>query len=278
MTNVTTRLTTAALLACGLTLPATAAAQRIAFEPVVTGLPAASMWDASRAQEVYFGGTATLVPPSGPPDGVYTHSVKLTRGTMPMYGGRLTLAAPGGAWRMVLDGATGSGRMRAEVYDIIQAYPTSESVVVPESWGFDNDDLPLTLAQVGVHVERALRTRRAAIEVGGGAMAQRMRTRTQVMYAGPSTGGLPYSRFHYVSATDPGLQASAALGPASGPLAGLRLAVRSTHVWRIGDLANTYGNSSGGLRFRNNYRRWQWQPELALAYRLPLVGGSARTR
>ena len=280
MTNLTTRLTTAALLACGALLPATASAQRIhvAVEPRVTTLPAASMWNAARSEEIYFQQAALFGTPTGPADGVYTHSVKLSHGTMPLYGGRLTVASPGGAWRMVLDGATGSGTMRAEVYDIIRAYPTTTSTTAPESYGFDNGDLPLTLTQFGVHVERALHGRRHTLEIGGGAMAQRLHTRTQVMYVGPSTGGLPYNEFHYASATDPALQASAAVGPSSGPLAGLRVAFRSTHVWRLGDFANQYGNSNAGLRYRNNYRRWQWQPELSLGWQLPMFGGNPMAR
>ena len=279
MMTLMPRLTTTALLACGAMLPAIATAQgaRIAFEPRVSALPAASMWNAARSEEVWFD-QASFGTPSGPADGVYTHSVKLSHGTMPLYGGRLTVASPGGAWRMVLDGATGSGTMRAEVYDIIRAYPTTTSTTAPESYGFDNRDLPLTLTQVGVHVERALRGRGHTLEIGGGAMAQRLHTRTQMKHVGPSSGGLGWSEFHYASATDPALQASAAVGPSSGPLAGLRVAFRSTHVWRLGDFANRYGNSNAGLRYRNNYRRWQWQPELSLGWQLPMFGGNAMAR
>ena len=277
--NSTTRLTTAALLACSALLPATASAQRIQItvEPRVTALPAARMWDGSRTEAVFFNeGPCLTCTPTGSPEGEYTHSAKLTRGAMPMYGGRLAFTSPGGTWRVALDGAMGRGTMRAEVYDLFVGDAGTAPNEVPSSYGLDRDGLPTTITQLGVQVEHGLRGRYLALDLGGGAMAQQLRART-VRTNRTSTGSVSSYSYDDVTTTDPGLQASAAIGLSRGWLSGLRLSMRSTHVWRSKDLANSY-SAGGGMQFRNNDHRWQWQPEVALGWGLPLVLGSPYPR
>jgi hypothetical protein len=269
------------LLSCAGAFPAGARAQglRIAVEPVVGALPAGTLWNSSRSVAVIASSPDDRYPDVPETPATHAHTVRLSRDAMPVYGGRLTLAPPGGAWRLELGGAAGSGTLRARVSDRIAA-DDGVTPLFDSGARFQSGDLPLALAQVGVHVERALRPRRAvAIEIGAGAMAQRVHTRTQVAYDGPSTGGSTIVvQQRYRSVTDPGLQASVAAGPATGALAGLRFAFRSTHVLRAPRLANEYRNMNYAMDYPRRFRRWQWQPELSLGWRLPVLGRDPTTR
>ena len=263
---------TLGLLACGLLLPAAARAQglRIAVEPRVSALPGATLWQgsASRTIEVTpeLSGGATSV--------TATRDVKLSRPALAIVGARVTLAPSGGAWRLALDGGAGSGTMRADVYEGQLYHYGWEQVQAGRHFG--DGDLPLAIAQLGAHVERGLRVRRAAIDLGAGAMAQRVRTRAiSTLPPMPSQGGYdPTLRYAYRTVTDPALQVSAAVGPSRGALSGLRLALRSTHVLRDGELANAYGSAPSfqvpDQRPQLRARRWQWQPELSLGWQVGL--------
>jgi hypothetical protein len=262
------------LLGCGsLVFPAAAHAQgfRVTVEPRVSGLPGATIWQGSASRTFT---TEPTVPAADqpPPSITNTRDVKLSRPALAIVGARVTLAPAGGAWRLALDGAAGSGTMRADI-DEEQLYQGGwEQVVGGRHFG--NRDLPLAVAQVGAHVERGMRMRRAAIELGGGAMAQRIRTRTMsLLPPTPSQGGYSSDvRYAYRTVIDPALQVSAAVGPSTGVLSGLRLALRSTHVWRDGRLANEYGTAPSfqvpDARPQLRGRRWQWQPELSLGWRV----------
>ena len=275
------RLTTDALLAAA--LPTTLAAQgglRIAVEPRVAALPAASMWNSSRSQDVTDGSILSPYPFGNATGttGVYTHRVRLSHGAMPMYGGRLTMASAGGTWRLALDGAMGSGTLHAAVSDEVETQ-FAGSTMSSREYTLRNPELPLALAQFGVHVERGLRVGGAALVAGCGSMAQQLRTRTQRQVISPASGGYTgASEYSYHTALDPALQASFAFGPASGPLSRLRVALRSTHVRRAPDLANQYATATGGMRFKSGDYRWQWQPELSLGYRLPVLGRNTLAR
>lgn len=266
------------LLACGLG-SAVARAQgglHVAIEPRVTGLPGGAVWGRSTSHSEITWAT----PDFGvvPPDSVVgTRSVRLARDAMTMLGARVTVAPGGRRWRLVLDGAAGRSRMRSETKERLDLYAAGASV--PESWRpFDSrtEGIPLAIVQLGAYMERSVRWRGTAVDVSGGIMAQRLHTRVQRLSAFTFDG--PTFTHHRRSFTDPALQLGAAVGPRTGWASGLRLALRSAHVWRDSRIANGYGVTWDAEHLDMRGHDWQWQPEVALGWQLPMFGDNAMAR
>ena len=261
------------MLACGAIVPPAAIAQggvRIALEPRVTGLPGGSVWGRSTSHSEISWTTRDYG--TVPPDSVVgTHSVRLARDAMPMFGARVTVARGGSRWRLVVDGATGRGHIRSETTERLALY--APGATVPESWNpFDSrtEGIPLAILQLGAYVERGVRWHGTLVDLSGGIMAQRLDTRVQRLSAFTFDG--PTFSHHRRSFTDPGFQLGAAVGPRTGWASGLRLAVHSTHVWRNSRIANGYGVTWDAEHLDMRGHDWQWQPEVALGWALPVSG------
>jgi hypothetical protein len=247
-------------LALCVTIPGVLAAQapRIAIEAQVSGLPGNALWGerTTRDDRSTFTG-----------EGLHLRrTTEVARDPMALFGGRLTFALAGSRWRVVLEGGGGGTRMRTTQREHNSMTSTGGSNFLIGGTNVTSTQ-DVTMIQVGVRAERAGRWRRLAVETGGGLLAQRLRTHEDTMYVanplGPDVARMLPSRTY----TDPAIVFGTAIGPSSGVLSGLRLAVRSTHVWRTPDLPNDVAISAYP-ELNAKGRAWQWQPELSVGWRV----------
>lgn len=261
------------VLACAL-VPMVLPAQRprVSFEPRVSGLPDATVWGRTTTSATMpsFDSTSTIT---------MSRIVKLERTPVSMVGGRLVLTPVSGRWRFGVDGGIGGGSMRAYVRE--ETYSPRSDPWLPDGCcrgyrSYGRSRVPLALAQLGVSVERPMRWKGIGVDAGAGAMGQQLRTRTISVVDDPFTGWFR-DITHYRTVYDPALQGSIAIGPASGRGAGLRLAMRSTHVWRHARLANDFLAGYRNSLTDASGRQWQWQPELGLSWQVPAMSRGPRT-
>lgn len=262
----TTRIAPALVLALAAAAPHALGAQgvRVTFEPRFGMLPAAALW--SRTTESM---TTSLDPTdvTMPSRAVSTQSFGIRRDAMPLLGASVAIALAG-RWRYVFDGAYASGDLRTRVTGADHLYMAAGGDPVAGGSSTQRERHPVSIAQFGLRAERAAVARGAAIDASIGAVAQRLRTRTTRWVPGPPSQGFELVPVHHrTSYLDPGLAIGIAVGPSTGPLAALRLGLRSTHVWRGPDLANAYQIRTEDALDAEG-RRWQWQPEVLLGWRL----------
>lgn len=270
----------AALLpaACALVCarPAVAQRPRVAVEPLAGAAPAAALWRRTAAvQERRYDGAASGF--SGERREVTVRTTVVTRDAAPLVGLRVVVAGVRSPWRLALEGSAGRGELLARTRERWDAFGTASDGTPYNAWHEVRREEwhPVAVAQVALHAERAARVRGVALEWGAGALAQHLRTRRLTWRPGPPSspfGEVAPERRAYV---DPGVRVGAAVGPARGPWSGARLAVRSAHVWRSATMANDYGSELPAPLDASG-RRWQWQPEVAVSWRLwigPRAGG-----
>jgi hypothetical protein len=230
---------------------------RIAVEPQVSALPGNALWGEStrRVQDGSYGGTGNL-----------RRTTEVGRDAMFLYGARLTFAPGAARWRVVLDGGAGRTRMHFSQHELNRFVSADGSVASTDAVDLEHGQ-DATMFQLGLRAERDGRWRRWATEASGGLIAQRLRTKEETVSV-PVPMGPPFLRaLPARSYTDPALAVGAAIGPASGALSGLRLSLRSTHVWRTPDLPNDLALSAY-TQLQAKDRAWQWQPEIALGWRM----------
>ena len=248
-------------LAFAFVLPGALAAQslRVGIEPHVGALPGTPLW---REQSTRFDQAA------GPQalEMTLRRTVDVARDPMALFGARITLARVGSPWRLVVDGGGGSTRLHAtqREYDRV-ASPGGFAISTTETDMTLGQDV--TILQLGLRLERVGRWKRMATELGAGAMLQQLRTHEETNVLTSPTlppAIIPVASHRYL---DPGLVLGGAIGPATGMLSGLRLSVRSAHVWRDADVPNDFVLSPY-TQLNAKSRAWQWQPEVSLGWRM----------
>ena len=250
-------------LALGATVAAPLDAQRarLTIEPRVSALPASDLWGQETVSS-----SATVTSATGTVEQVTrSRRTVIDREGLALVGARATYAPGGGAWRVALDAATGRTHLNAHV-----AYRT---VVEPFSGGVGQSyayqqlqHQPLRLTQVALRGARELVAAGAAFEASAGLLAQHLFVRRTFALRPPYTNGvaIAHRRESYL---DPAAVVGLSISPDAGPLRGARLSLQSTHPWRSPAMANTYGDIGDGSP-NSTDRQWQWQPEIALSWRL----------